>query len=102
LTAGSAFTKGPFTKILLRIFLVNRARNYTITNTVTKWKSTFLFVRTAQAVAVEVKSAGNTKSKSIGKIIANYVVKHGIKFSPNNVSISGSIDSFPLYMAMFL
>jgi predicted AAA+ superfamily ATPase len=58
--------------------------------------------KNAQAQAVEVKSAGNTKSKSMTNIIANYGVKHGIKLSSNNISVSEKIDTFPLYMAMFL
>jgi predicted AAA+ superfamily ATPase len=56
----------------------------------------------AQAQAVEVKSAGNTKSKSMTNIIANYGVEHGVKLSSNNISVSEKIDNFPLYMAMFL
>jgi predicted AAA+ superfamily ATPase len=61
------------------------------------------FIRQASiATAVEVKSAGNTKSKSMDNIIRNYGVKHGIKFSSNNVSSTELVDSFPLYMAMFL
>jgi predicted AAA+ superfamily ATPase len=56
----------------------------------------------AVAEAVEVKSAGNTKSKSMDSIIRNYGVKHGVKFSSNNVSVTEKVDCFPLYMAMFL
>jgi predicted AAA+ superfamily ATPase len=56
----------------------------------------------SEAVAVEVKSAGNTKSKSMENIIKNYGVKRGIKLSSNNVSVSEKVDAFPLYMAMFL
>ncbi len=55
-----------------------------------------------QAVAVEVKSAENTKSKSMTSIIENYGVKHGIKLSAKNVGSTGIIDSYPLYLAMFL
>ena len=55
-----------------------------------------------QATAVEVKSADNTKSKSMSSIIENYGVKHGIKLSAKNVGTTEIIDSFPLYMAMFL
>jgi hypothetical protein len=51
---------------------------------------------------VEVKSAGNTKSKSMNNIIKNGGIKHGIKFSSNNVSVSEKVDMLPLYMAMFL
>jgi predicted AAA+ superfamily ATPase len=56
----------------------------------------------AVAEAIEVKSGGNTKSKSMDNIINNYGVKHGIKLSSNNISVSRNFNSFPLYMAMFL
>jgi predicted AAA+ superfamily ATPase len=62
----------------------------------------FFIRQNRQAVAVEVKSAGNTKSKSMDNIIMNYGVTRGIKLSSNNVSISEKVDNFPLYMAMFL
>jgi predicted AAA+ superfamily ATPase len=62
----------------------------------------FFIRRNSQAVAVEVKSAGNTKSKSMTNIIRNYGVQYGIKLSSNNVNVSEKIDEFPLYMAMFL
>jgi len=62
----------------------------------------FFIRQNAQAVAVEVKSAGNTKSKSMDNIIRNYGVQYGIKLSSNNVSISEKVDTLPLYMAMFL
>jgi uncharacterized protein len=55
-----------------------------------------------QATVVEVKSAENTKSKSMISIIENYGVNHGIKLSAKNVGVAGPIDNFPLYMAMFL
>ena len=54
------------------------------------------------ATAIEVKSADNTKSKSLNSIIENYGVKKGIKFSTKNVGVKENIDSLPLYMAMFL
>ena len=54
------------------------------------------------ATAIEVKSADNTKSKSLYSIIENYGVKKGIKFSAKNVGVKENIDSLPLYMAMFL
>jgi hypothetical protein len=62
----------------------------------------FFIRRNAQAQAVEVKSAANTKSKSLDNIIKNYGVEHGIKLSSNNVGVSEKVDSFPLYMAVFL
>jgi predicted AAA+ superfamily ATPase len=55
-----------------------------------------------QATAIEVKSADNTKAKSMNSIIENYGVKHGIKLSVKNVGGTEIIDSYPLYMAMFL
>ena len=55
-----------------------------------------------QATAIEVKSADNTKAKSMNSIIENYGVKHGIKLSAKNVGGTEIIDSYPLYMAMFL
>lgn len=54
------------------------------------------------ATAVEVKSADNTKAKSMEAVIARYGVKHGIKLSAKNVGGTENFDSFPLYMAMFL
>lgn len=55
-----------------------------------------------QATAVEVKSSDNTKAKSMTAVISNHGVKHGIKLSSKNVGGTDTVDSFPLYMAMFL
>ena len=55
-----------------------------------------------QATAIEVKSADHTKAKSMNSIIENYGVKHGIKLSAKNVGGTDRVDSYPLYMAMFL
>jgi hypothetical protein len=54
------------------------------------------------AVGVEVKSAENTKSKSLSTLIGHYGVSRGIKLSAKNTGGTEIIDSFPLYMAMFL
>jgi predicted AAA+ superfamily ATPase len=54
------------------------------------------------ATAVEVKSAENTKAKSMESVFAKYGVKHGIKLSTRNVGGTDAFDSLPLYMAMFL
>ena len=54
------------------------------------------------ATAVEVKSAEKATSKSMTSIIQNYGVEHGIKLSAKNVSCNDIVESFPLYMAMFL
>jgi predicted AAA+ superfamily ATPase len=62
----------------------------------------FMIRLNKQATAIEVKSADNTKAKSMASIIENFGVKHGIKLSAKNVGGTEIIDSFPLYMAMFL
>jgi predicted AAA+ superfamily ATPase len=62
----------------------------------------FFIRRDKEACAIEVKSAGNTRSKSMENLIKNYGVPHGIKLSTRNISVSSAIDNFPLYMAMFL
>ena len=54
------------------------------------------------ATAVEVKSADNTKSKSMKYIIEKWKVEHGIKLSSKNIGGTEKVDSYPLYMAMFL
>lgn len=54
------------------------------------------------ATAVEVKSADNTKSKSMEAIIKNWGVEHGIKLSSKNTGGNEKVDCYPLYMTMFL
>lgn len=56
-----------------------------------------------EVTAVEVKSADNTKSKSLNSIMNNYGVKQGIKLSTKNIGCdSNGVLSLPLYMSMFL
>ena len=53
--------------------------------------------------AVEVKSADNTKSKSLNSLIENWNLEQGIKLSSKNVGTSKEkILNIPLYMSMFL
>lgn len=54
--------------------------------------------------ALEVKSADNTKSKSLTSVISNWGVEQGIKLSSKNLGINkdGKILSLPIYMVMFL
>ena len=54
------------------------------------------------ATAVEVKSADNTKSKSLQSVINNYDVKNAIRLSSKNLGSSNNIISLPLYMSIFL
>ena len=62
----------------------------------------FFIRQERQAVAVEVKSADNTKAKSMSTLMENWNVKRGIKLSTKNVGGTMTVDSYPLYMAMFL
>ena len=62
----------------------------------------FIIRYNKQAVAVEVKSADNTKAKSMASMMQSGQVKHGIKLSSKNVGGTEQIDSYPLYMAMFI
>lgn len=55
-----------------------------------------------KATAVEVKSAENTKAKSMTNIIQNWKVPQGIKLSSKNISGNETVMNYPLYMAMFL
>ena len=61
------------------------------------------FIRYENVItAVEVKSADNTKSKSLNSIINNWGVPKGIKLSSKNIGVNDNIISYPIYMAMFL
>lgn len=51
--------------------------------------------------AIEVKSADNTKSKSLKSIMENWGVEKGIKLSSKNIGINNNVSSYPLYMIMF-
>lgn len=62
----------------------------------------FFIRRYNTATAIEVKSADNTKSKSMNAVINKEGVKRGIKLSSRNVGTDNMVESFPLYMAMFL
>jgi len=62
----------------------------------------FFIRRNNTATAVEVKSADNTKAKSLNSVIAKYGVNYGIRLSAKNIGRADVIDCLPLYMAMFL
>ena len=56
-----------------------------------------------EVTAIEVKSADNTKSKSMKSIVENWNVKKGFKLSTKNIgSNKDGIISIPLYMAIYL
>lgn len=61
------------------------------------------FIRLEKVItAIEVKSAGNSKSKSLETVMDKYNVPKGIKLAPSNYGKKSDIDIFPIYMAMFL
>ena len=62
----------------------------------------FFIRRDKMAMAVEVKSADNTKAKSLDFVMTKYGVERGIKLSAKNVGGTDTVESLPLYMAMFL
>ena len=55
-----------------------------------------------KATPIEVKSGDNTKSKSLKSLIENWNIEYGIKLSTKNIGTANKIDTFPIYMAMFL
>lgn len=62
----------------------------------------FFIRRNRVATAVEVKSADNTKSKSLQAVMQHRGVKSGMKLSAKNIVEKGAVEHYPLYMAMFL
>ena len=62
----------------------------------------FIIRYARKATAVEVKSAENTKAKSLSTLLKNGEVEQGIKLSGRNVEVRGQTVNYPLYMAMFL
>lgn len=56
-----------------------------------------------QVVPIEVKSATNTKSKSLKACLSKYQLSKGVKLSTNNINVSNEyMKCYPLYMLMFL
>ena len=48
------------------------------------------------------KTTDNTKAKSMDSLLKSGQVKHGIKLASKNVGGTEQVDSYPLYMAMFI
>ncbi|MEE3466952.1 MAG: AAA family ATPase [Eubacterium sp.] len=67
-----------------------------------KLEMDFIIRYNKQLTAVEVKSSEKNTSKSMTSIIQNHGVKHGIKLSSKNLSSNDTVDTLPLYMAMFI
>lgn len=62
----------------------------------------FIIRYCSKAAAVEVKSAENTKAKSLDSVMKNWGVQRGIKLTGKNIGVFGQVEQYPLYMAMFL
>lgn len=63
----------------------------------------FIIKYNNKITAVEVKSADNTKSKSLNSLIENWNLEQGIKLSSKNIGTGKEkILNIPLYMSMFL
>ncbi|PKK86848.1 MAG: hypothetical protein CVV63_03370, partial [Tenericutes bacterium HGW-Tenericutes-8] len=55
-----------------------------------------------EATPLEVKSADNTKSKTMKTLFENYGFDRGIKLSMGNYDKTDGVTKYPIYMAMFL
>jgi len=62
----------------------------------------FIISVNKKVTGIEVKSADNTKSKSLNSLINNWGVECGIKLSSKNIGEKDEITSYPIYMAIFL
>ena len=62
----------------------------------------FIIRLNRKAAAVEVKSAENTRSKSLMSLLKSGEVTQGVKLSGRNIEVRGATVNYPLYMAMFL
>ena len=62
----------------------------------------FIISVNKKVTGIEVKSADNTKSKSLNSLINNWGVECEIKLSSKNIGKKDKITSYPIYMAIFL
>lgn len=52
--------------------------------------------------ALEVKTGNNTKSKSLDSVMKDGLVRRGIKFGAQNISVDGKgVETYPLFVAGF-
>lgn len=90
-----------YENIIADIFAKNRKKLYYYEKN-SKIEMDFFIRYQKTATAVEVKSAEKASSKSMTSMIQNYGVRHGIKLTAGNISGNETVESLPLYMAMFL
>jgi len=62
----------------------------------------FIIRYNEKATAVDVKSATNSKSKSMTNIIKNWGMEQGIQLSSKNIEGNDVVRNYPLYMSIFL
>lgn len=63
----------------------------------------FVIYEQDKVVPIEVKSATNTKSKSLQAVVSKFQLEKGYKVSANNVNVTNdTIKCYPLYMLMFI
>lgn len=90
-----------YENIIADIFAKNGRKLYYFERD-SKLEIDFIIRYQKQAVPVEVKAADNTKAKSLNILLKNNQVDYAIKLSSKNIGTVNQIDSFPLYMAMFI
>jgi len=59
----------------------------------------FVILREGNAIPIEVKSADNSKAKSLGVYIKKFKPEYAIKISANNYGFENGIKTIPLYAA---
>lgn len=59
----------------------------------------FIIHRDGKIIPIEVKSADNTRSKSLGVFMDTHQSGYGIKLGTKNFGTSGRVATIPLYAA---
>lgn len=62
----------------------------------------FIIQYKRELAGVEVKTADRPKSKILSSLLENYGVKYGIKFSKEHIDVKEYIETYPLYLSMFV
>jgi len=62
----------------------------------------FVIIRDSGVIPVEVKSANNTRSRSLSVYISKYKPKYSIRLSTKNFGFENNIKSVPLYAAYLI
>jgi predicted AAA+ superfamily ATPase len=89
-----------YENIIADIFTKNEKKLYYYEKN-NKLEIDFIIKQGRNISPIEVKSADNTKSKSLKNFLVDKNMR-GIKLSTKNIGVAEKFDSFPLYMAMYL